>query len=121
MRKIEYYIPESREELESLVGKLVIVCPSQYVVPQHGDSYTYFGVKNSKHELIKQQFEYSDKSQSFYPRDRISAWLIDDKSLAFQIDGIFATIRQVVLYKPHEVDYQERLKILKENGSWEEP
>jgi len=106
MKKIEYYIPERREELKDLVGKLVILCPSEYEVPFSGDPFTYFGFNNDAHEFIKQRQWYEDSSRTFYSTKVIRGWLVKDEHLDFTQEGIYAKLKQDIGYTPTAIGSQ---------------
>ncbi|MBS3080706.1 hypothetical protein J4221_04495 [Candidatus Pacearchaeota archaeon] len=113
MRKVEYYIPESREELESLVGKQVILCPPFTYSPSFpGEPFTYFGFNNDTHDI-----------RQVHDIDRIRTLLIVDRNLEFVRYGVLGREIQNRDYKdytPRDNGYQERLKVLQDNESWKD-
>jgi len=69
-----------------------------------------------------QETNYDAETERSYKKNRISGWRISKDDLEFMVDGVnfHSSNLRCFTYKEDNKEYRRLLKILKENGEWED-
>ncbi len=119
--QLQYYIPRNEEELERLTGKVVGLMMNGGPIDMESVR-TYNGIIEGEHEFIAQETNYDAETERSYKKNRISGWRISKDDLEFMVDGVnfHSSNLRCFTYKEDNKEYRRLLKILKENGEWED-
>jgi hypothetical protein len=116
--KILYYIPESREELESIAGGVVGVMISS-ISP--AEPMVYSGLKNGEYEFLVQGRQ-SMQDEDSYPINKIFAWRSNKELVELADNGIKLkpSDSHIDIYSEMRNGFSERKKLLADKGMWME-